>query len=153
MQKNAYCYRLSLPLAKKPELFSIMQQDILRFFNYDISIEKRKKLCWVLVRTSNVDKLKSAGFVKRKTNPALDSIILNHSTLDVFVASLNNMNNLPMPFINETGYTGNVNLQLGAWYTEVDKLRSELHRYDLDLIQEEREIDMLVIRDKKEGSR
>jgi hypothetical protein len=146
--KNAYSYELRMPFAKKNELFTIMQQDILRFFDYDISIQKIKRACYILVRTSAEDKLKTKGAVK--TTPASkDSIVLLNLPLKNFVQGLNR--ELDKPCIDETGYTGNVDLRLGCWYTDINKLKKELHKYGLDLVEEERVIDILVIKDK-EGS-
>lgn len=153
LEKNSYCYELRMPYSKDHEVFPNMQQDILRFFDYDIRIEKRKRLCLVLVRTSQLDKIKSKGFVKRQQNHNSDSIILNHSTLNNFVLSLNRYNtNLITPFLDETGYTDNVYMELGSSLTDINKLRLELNKYDLDLVEKNRMIEMLIISDKKESS-
>lgn len=147
--KNAYSYELRMPFAKKNELFTIMQQDILRFFDYDITIQKMSRPCYILVRTSAEDKLKTKGDVKKMPS-SKDSIVLLNLPLKNFVQGLNR--ELDKPCIDETGYTGNVDLRLGSWYTDVGKLKNELHKYGLDLVEQERVIDMLVIKNK-EGSR
>lgn len=152
-ESNAFCYVLSLPDSRKEELYQIMQQDISRFFNYDIKIEKRKTACLVLVRTSAIDRIRSTGFANKTRSGGTDSIVRHNITVSDFVRSLNTMNpELTTPFIDGTNYTLNVDLKLGAWYTEIEKLRTELRKYDLDLVEEERTINILVIRDKKEGS-
>lgn len=145
--KNAYAYELNIPFAKKNELFTIMQQDILRLFDYDIKIEKRRRPCYILFLTSSEDKLKSKGISKRTPSLAKDSIIFKNMPLKIFLSGLNRES--PKPFIDETNYDGNVDLLLGCSYSDIDKLKTELHKYDLDFVEEERMIEVLIITDKK----
>lgn len=153
LENHAYCYELHLPYARKDDVFSVMQQDVERFFPYDIKIEKRKMPCLVLVRTSAEDKIRSKGYYERPSRSTNDSIVLNDRPMSEFILSLNNMNNrLKTPFIDETNYADKIDLFLGCWFTDLNKLKKELHQYDLDLIEAERIIDVLVIKDKKEGS-
>jgi hypothetical protein len=151
--QNAYSYEITLPFSQKDKMYDFMQQDILRFFSYNIRVEKRKTPCYVLIRTSNIDKLKSAGVYDKQRRSANDSIVLKNYPLNTFVNSLNNSYyQWPKPVIDETEYSGNVDLLLGCWYNEIEKIKIELLKYDLALVEEERWIDILVIRDKKEGS-
>jgi thiol-disulfide isomerase/thioredoxin len=152
--RNKYCYELSLPMSKADELYSVMQQDMMRYFNYDINIEKRKMPCLALVRTSNVDKIKAQGKPSNRRHLGRDSILLSYAPLSQFVHSLIRENeSLKMPVIDETGYEGRINMVLGAYYNDIEKLRVELSRYDLDLVEKVCEVEMLVIRDKKKDTR
>lgn len=154
-RKNVYSYELRLPAEKKDEVFPVMQQDLLRYFDYDISIEKREIPCLVLVRTSEEDKIGGKGIPPRSgsdTNGGKDTIRFRSIDLDGFVANLKSQyRNLKTPFLNETGYSGSVDLWLRGWPREIDTLNKELERFDLTLLAEKRQLEVLVIKDKKKG--
>lgn len=63
--------------------------------------------------------------------------------------ALINQNENDLPIIDETGYKGNVDMIINAKLNDMSSLRKDLKRYNLDLIEGERVINMLVIRDKK----
>jgi thiol-disulfide isomerase/thioredoxin len=148
--RNLFCYELTVPLSQAGEFFSIMQQDMNRYFDFEAKIEMRKTRCLVLLRTSDADKLKTAG-AKPWQYSDKDSIFI--SNLDFrksFVRSLMSMNaEIPTPVIDETGYRGKCDLSLGAGFTNLAALRRELKKYDLDIAEAERTIEILVIRNKK----
>lgn len=109
--------------------------------------EKRKMKSLVLVRTTDEDKIKSAGAkqeidfegpVKKFRNVLLNEIIWN----------LNKQSANP-PSLDETYYTGKVDLDLkiNSW-TDIPALRKALQLYDLDLKEEEREVEMFVLTEK-----
>jgi hypothetical protein len=53
------------------------------------------------------------------------------------------------PIIDGTNYTGNIRLLLKSKMNDLPQLALELNEYGLDLRKEEREIDMLIVRDKR----
>ncbi len=53
----------------------------------------------------------------------------------------------PYPIIDETWYSGKVDIVLDANLTNIDDVNSALKKYDLQLAKSEREISVLVIRD------
>lgn len=50
------------------------------------------------------------------------------------------------PVIDETGFAGKITIP--SWDNDLDKLRTSLRYYGFDLIREEREVEILVIRDR-----
>ncbi|OPB94549.1 TlpA family protein disulfide reductase [Elizabethkingia ursingii] len=114
---------------------------------YIASIEKRNIRCLVLKRTSSKDKIASKGGVV-KDNFFGSPSVLENVTLDYMLSGLNATNDLtPLAVIDETGYKGKVDLR----FSEVRDLKTfqkELLQYDLSLTQQERNISVLIVKDK-----
>lgn len=60
---------------------------------------------------------------------------------------INGKTNIALPMIDETGITGNVDLEVSG-INNVDQLNRELHPYGLQVIVETRELYMLIITDQ-----
>ena len=146
-EDNLYSYEFIVPVADAQMLYPSMLDHLNNVANYATTIEKRKTKCWVLKRTSNIDKLASkGGEVQYET--LVSGIKMTNAPFFSFVNMLNNLPFLTIPVTNITEYTGNIDIQLDKT-TDVTSLRNELAKYDLQLVEEEREIDMAIIRDKK----
>ena len=144
--KSLYNYEYIVPQSKADSLYPLMLENLSRFADYKTIIEKRKVKCLVLKRTSTVDKLKTKGsemsflFSLSKTN-------LQNTSLYALVNSLNAVPTISLPIVDETGYPNNIDLTMGA-ISDLNSIRKELLRYDLELVEAERELDMLVISEK-----
>ena len=144
--KSLYNYEYIVPQSKADSLYPLMLENLSRFADYKTTIEKRKVKCLVLKRTSTVDKLKTKGsemsflFSLSKTN-------LQNTSLYALVNSLNAVPSISLPIVDETGYPNNIDLTMGA-ISDLNSIRKELMRYDLDLVEAERVLDMLVISEK-----
>lgn len=158
MATNIYSYAVRAPADHAVDLYKIMQADLNRYFKLESRVEKRKIKCLVLTKAN-------AGFSAVMKDQYM---ITNASSLsgihlqfrNVLIKELINYiqdNLLPgdrdMPFFNETGYTGKINLLF-----EVSKSRSnnaivylqqELEKYGLCLNYEYRELEILLIKDKR----
>lgn len=143
---NLYSYEYIVPLSKVDSLYSLMLKNLSQFSDYSGKIEKRKVKCLILKRTSTVDKLKTKGsemtflFSLPKTD-------VQNTSLYTLINSLNAVPSVSLPIVDETGYTGNIDLKMGA-ILDAASIRKELSKYDLDLVEAERELNMLVIKDK-----
>ncbi len=150
-RKYTYCYEIILPKEQEATAFSLMRQDLARSFpQYGAILEKRKLKCLVLQRTSTIDKLKSSGG-NSLVNVGEFGCVLQNSFLSQFFNRLENLYlyNSKLPLFNETGYKGRIDLKVDANLSDVKAVNAELAKYDLKFIEEEREIDMLVIRDRE----
>jgi hypothetical protein len=78
---------------------------------------------------------------------SLSKTNLQNTSLYALVNSLNAVPTISLPIVDETGYPNNIDLKMGA-ISDLNSIRKELLRYDLDLIEAERELDMLIIQDK-----
>lgn len=150
-----YTYDILVPeseaIADNAAPFKQMLQDINRYSNYLINVEKRNVKCLILVRTSQIDRIKSTGGKQLETYGE-KKLVLSNYPLSRLSANLMFRPQLKqtfsIPFFDETGYTGNIDIAFQTNPQNLNELKKELQNYDLDLIEAEREIDMFVIRDK-----
>lgn len=149
---NAYCYELTAPSGHSPEeARKWMLQDLNRIFNLNGRLEKRKMPCRVLVRLEKEGK----NFATRGGKPswkwpsqAGDAVILCNQPLSLLVSRLNRQHGYQSFIVDETGYAGNVDLELKAPPDNPELLKKELNKYGLDLIVTERELDVFVLTEK-----
>lgn len=144
---NLYNYEFIIPEQKSDFLYNYMLEDLNRYSGYTVTLEKKPVKCFVLVRTSTKDKLATKRGEKRSTFPRTPSILRN-VPLKNMVNMLNGEINIKELFIDETGYTGNVDLEVSG-VKDIDTLKKELQKYDLDLISQERQILMMIIKDQR----
>ncbi len=143
---NLYNYEYIVPQSKADSLYPLMFENLSRFADYKTKIEKRKIKCLVLKRTSTVDKLKTKGS-EMTFLFSLSKTELQNTSLYALVNSLNAFPTISLPIVDETGYPNNIDLKMGA-ISDLNSIRKELMRYDLDLLEAERVLDMLVISEK-----
>ena len=162
--KNVYTYDLMVPPDKINQRFKYMQQDLERYFNAKGAIEKRNIKCMVLIRTSDEDKLKSKGgkfHISHTKNADGDSVVYQNAPFEYFTWNLKNWfsgNRFPEPFIDGTGYTGNIDMRYinidfngdEGHSINVDGFRKILSRFGLDLKEEDYLTDVLVIKENDE---
>lgn len=154
LKDYTYCYELSVPPAMQTEVFGMMVQDLARLFpKYTAAVEKRRVNCLVLTRTSTADKLVSRGSSPMADFSSQGCRIVNRN-LDVFTGRLGMLylQRSDLPVINGTGYTGKVDIELIADLGNVASINQALKAYDLQLVEAEREIDMLIISDANTNS-
>lgn len=159
-RKNLYNYALLLPENMAEERFSMMRSDLKRYLGFDARVEKKLISSMILVKVGNTDKLKS-----NKTGPSnfrmsdirtsqIDSVrrLINRpfKTFSNILGSWVALR-LEKPFVDETGYSGNIDIELNGNALDsfnLGKIRAQLKQYGLDLIEQKRPIDVLVIREK-----
>ncbi|MBY0477660.1 MAG: TlpA family protein disulfide reductase [Chitinophagaceae bacterium] len=151
--KNVFCYALRLSVDSAAQIYSVMKKDLDRFFKIESSIEKRKIKCWVLKKLDSKFHIQSKGG-KEKYEKAYNRIILqNHQIRSLFYAleDIVNVQYPQMPFLDLTGYSGAIDIEL-PWKEDVKEisipeLRKSLQLFGLDMVEEYRIIDMLLIRE------
>jgi len=158
VDSNTYCYAIKVPLSQSGEIAEQMHQDLDRFFHLQSSMENRSVKCLVLKRISNHDKLaveekgRKVGINVDKNNK-LWFTIKNGEMYQLFggVTNVVYFSNEFTPVFDESNYTGKVNITLpfteSAHGVTVDELRETLRKYGLDLVEEYRTLNMLVIKE------
>jgi len=149
MREHTYCYEIMVPRHLSDSISSIMRRDLTRLFpQYRASIEKRNVKCLVLVRTSDVDRIKTSGKPVDFSFDFMGASMTNCS-ISLLMSHLNGtrLQLLDTPVIDGTGYSGKIDIRLQGNLSDVKTLRKALHAYDLDLVTRFMDIDMLVIRD------
>ncbi len=145
-ESQLHSYDFIVPLSEADSLYPAMFSRLNLMSDYHATIEKRKIPCLVLVRTSPADKLHTKGELTEFLLTPSRTLVKNANMYSV-VNSMNGFSEIALPIVDETGYTSNIDLQLGNIST-LAQLRKELSRYDLDLVEAQRSLDMLIIRDK-----
>ncbi|NGM62681.1 TlpA family protein disulfide reductase [Sphingobacterium sp. SGG-5] len=145
---NGFCYAASSTRDSLDILFERMRADLGRLFpQYSVAIREKEVACLVLRRTSDKDKIATKG------GPVLhefgNGCRLRNSSLDVLTSRLEiiYLQNQPYPVINDTGYTGAVDMVLEADLTDLGQLNADLAGYDLTLEVQLRKTHVLEIDD------
>ncbi|QOW09918.1 TlpA family protein disulfide reductase [Kaistella flava (ex Peng et al. 2021)] len=147
-ESQLYSVDYLVPKAESDSLYRRMLRMVNENTAYHAIIQKKPTKCLVLKRTSTQDKIATKGGVSINTflkNPS----VLQNTTLDFMLSALNANNDFTaLPVIDETGYQGNVDLRFSA-IKDLKTLQKDLAAYDLALEETERDLNVLVIEDKK----
>jgi len=144
LRENGRCFELVLPIGiTLREEFLI--DELSRVFGVKCGLQKRLVNALVLTRTSKLDKIKS---LEKGVGSYDEHGYFNNVTLDRLASAIYEAG-LP-PMVDETGYKNPVDLNLNLKsLNDLAGLKRELHRYDLDLKEEKREVEMFVITEIK----
>lgn len=149
--ENLFCYESRIALGREKELYTIMQEDLKRMFPYDVKVEKKPVMCYVLIRISKEDKLKTKS---PNEKPYDDGYVMTNVPFCTLIERLKSISNsFVFPFVNDIDYNGAIDFKLNNASNEiidVNKLRLQLQRYGLDLVEEIRETEVLLIKGKNE---
>lgn len=148
-KNNILSYEVVVPPEKSKNLFQIIQDDLNRMLDYSATMEKRKIACLVLKINDGVDKMKpidpsGEGYVKNGSN--LFSVRNMPISKSLYPALLYSNQSDIKPIINQTNYEGGIDLDIHSKLNDLPALIMELKRFNLLLVEEVCEIDMLVIR-------
>jgi thiol-disulfide isomerase/thioredoxin len=147
-KRNLYNYDLIVPVDEAARLYQYMLEDLNRYSGYTGKIEKRKIKCLVLVRTGNISKLLTR---ETKTENKLYSEVpyLKNGPVAQVITKLNNLDFISLPVLDETGYTGNIDIEFKGKLIDWAGLKQDLKSNELDLIETERELEVFVLTEKK----
>lgn len=136
-KNNLYSYELIVPIKESDKLYRYMLDDLNRYSGYYGTIAKREVLCLILVPGSNF---------KNKID---DNKNLQYAGIRVHDL-INRLNRLKTnhPVLNETGYDKEIHIPLPSISNDWIYVKKELNKYGLDLIEEKREIEMLILTQK-----
>ena len=161
--KNMYFYQGRVPLVDSSRLFEWVKVDFDRYFDVSSAIEKREVMCWVLMRTDSVDRLRTNGGERVNTfrpdhirHPDLPPIRQLQNVQYPFLSSwiTRTMEELSgQPCFDETAYAGYIDITLPADTLNrptVAGLRKALSIYGLDLVSVKKQLDVLVLYDNNQ---
>jgi thiol-disulfide isomerase/thioredoxin len=143
---NLYNFQMIVPESLADSLNHYMLADLNRSSPYHATIEKQNVDCLALIRTSQKDKIKSKGTNTQNSFPQSPSILSNRP-IGYMLIRLNGDNRIDLPIIDETGYSGMVDIEVPG-FSDLEELKYHLRRYDLDIVPAKRDLNMFVIRDK-----
>lgn len=153
--RPVFSYEITAPRAtSEEELRRHLLTDLDRYLGLRGRMEKRLTHCWVLTRTTQKDLLRSGGGKPEAhwNSEEQPYTCLRHQPFSRLVAYLNAqlMDTYPRPIVvDETGYSGPVDLTLHAPSTNLPALQKELRKYGLDLVPAQRELLVFVLTDQK----
>jgi len=142
---NTFCYELTVPKEKQKDILKIMQEELKRMFGYNAFQEIRIQKCLVLTaekdfhfwanKTETPKLVYSTGGITVRNHPfAQFAGMIRHYMQDKVI-------------FDETGITGNIDVVLQAEMNDVDSVMEALKKFGLQLRWEERQVQMLVIKD------
>ena len=174
--KSKYCFELIVPIDIPDEKRrQYLLEDLNRFFAQKLGtiavLEKRKIPCYILIRTSNQDKAssrandsdyprvdisKDGGKRMKKfelfgLGEVLENILQENYFLRSFLEG-NKKSSKPFLLVNETGWSKNKTVTMTLPIDDLrtlDDLRKSLKVYDLDILQKERDVELLVFKKVK----
>jgi hypothetical protein len=151
---NCWCYHLITPTMPDSQLKKIVRSDLKRYFGLSAQMERQKKNCWVLTAEDSL-LIKSKGG-KYKASYEIKTFTLNMTNAPISEVESRFIYNIleysPFPFIDETHYSGNVDITLeDIQFNDILSINKALAKYKMKLQLEEREINILVIGESKES--
>jgi hypothetical protein len=148
-------YEAVIPGTDTRELFKTMRRDLNTYSPYTAWVEKRKIKCYILFN----DGLKPSTYKGKdsvsvqEANGAL--MIKNYTVKNSVWNNLDAQNMFsPMPVVDETNYAAKVDLSFSKWLNNLDdpkgfrEVQNELKKNGLGIKVGEREMEMLIIKDK-----
>jgi hypothetical protein len=141
-----------------------MKEDLGRYFNFTATIQRRMINHLMLVRTSNINKIKTKGGSSVNTFFTHDArakdesrgIIryLTNQPYKQFSTTIMGLSEsaLHFPFEDQTGLSGNVDIAFSAEtfdHVSLAGLRAALKKYDLDLVLKKKLVNVLAVKENK----
>lgn len=145
--RHAYAYDLLLPQGSTEDPYRVLLQDLNRHTGYVAGIEERETECLRLVRRGRKDRLQSKGGEPANRLFSRHTPALQNMPLRVLVARLNSNNTLPLLVVDDTGYSGPVDITLNGPLSDLPALRRQLQAYGLDLRPARRKVPLFVLRE------
>lgn len=159
-QNHCWRYDCAVPAEQSDRIFEYMRQDVCRYFNLDVSIEKRKVRCLALVRTSDSPRLHQHTrfdpkfYMQQLKEKRLDSLYLLGTDMKKLVNMLSahyNSTGVRLPLVDETNYKEKFNFIIpfnADGETTSQFWTEQLARYGLALVERDCVTDILVIRER-----
>jgi len=156
-KKNTYCYSLTVPFSlTEMESEQVIKNDLMRWLNImGINVKKEKRLvkCLTLVQITNDEKLilpksskQNTGFKEFDSRKHLIS-----SSISDLIERIDKSTSSIYKVFNETCIADDRKIDMVLKinsFQDIPALKKELQRYGLDLISDEREMEMYVVTEK-----
>jgi thiol-disulfide isomerase/thioredoxin len=144
---NTVCYEITVPEAKCDSIQKMMCDDLKQLFGYNVYQECQVKKCLVLKAEKGFRFLEDTT-IAPKVSYNTGGIIVTNYPFQQLVEMIDHYNRDKI-FFDETGLTGKIDITIQAMMNDVDALNKELKRYGLSLQYEDRQVQMLVIKDPR----
>jgi hypothetical protein len=150
--KNLFCYSQILPPEKRnpAQMMEVMQRDLKNFLGYDVVVETRMMRYLSMVAT---DKARMKLINRGKSDVSSSSLThvdFTNKSITSLISFLSYNLNLvlnDLPLIDEMGIHGNIDIAFSAIMTDLMDVKRALQKQGLDIVQKERPMKVIVIRD------
>jgi thiol-disulfide isomerase/thioredoxin len=151
--KNIFSYSLVMHAAKasKEIFFKKMKHDLQDYFGIEGEVQLRKCPYWKLVATDQARlSLKTKGEPESFKGTFAAGYTAKNWPIKNLIYQLSN-GVLPgnYPILDETGITGNIDLTVDWLNNDFDSIKKALEANGLNLVQDEKEMKVLIIKDVK----
>jgi hypothetical protein len=143
-----FSYSLMVPerIADPVRMMAIMQRDLRSYFGYEVSIKKKVMPCWKITADPGAwEKLRAKGDSTYKTVYPNRGVSAKNYALGSLIRLIWADNQSEPPFIDETGFPGNIDITIDCLMTDLKEVDEALKKSGLHLIRGEKEMNVLVI--------
>ncbi len=147
-----YCYDIELADSVPGKAYSFMRQDLDRAFECTSTMAKQWLKVWVF-KLSPGSSFVGARQSGEKGVEAFEKdgyYVLRNVPFNTKIETWNLTSAFPFAVVNETGIKGRVDLQLAADFTNLSALKASLKPQGLDLVEEMRELEVIVLQKREE---
>lgn len=161
-KNNSYVYDLVLPdyykgptVTKGSEHIRKMACEILKndlnklFPNIDAFVEERLVECIVLKCLDSTKVVSPEHYGESRELGGKMGAVFSHQNISFLVRGLKFWLQKFPPLVDETNYTGTVNLKIEGKLSDFDSVNEELSKFGLKLSKEKRKIKMLILKDRE----
>lgn len=150
--KNVFNYELIVPRdkSKRSLMQQMMQRDLQNYFGYKVTVETRIMPYWKITTLPGAgEKLRARGTQRYWGGDGHSTTVLKAMPMETVINLLwSKYQNAP-PFVDETGITYKIDLTLNAILNDLNDVKKELQKNGLVLEKSEKEMKVIVIRDKQ----
>lgn len=139
-----FCYDLIVPLTTEANLYKYLRVDLERTFGVQVKMKKRKMECWSLTATRQIAKAYTKGAEPKWDFDAYSKHkFIQNQPISTIVKVLNSF--FPIPLVNETGLTKNIDLSLPQQLNDTRALIKSLKEAGFDVKKTIRELPVTII--------
>ncbi len=147
MKENLHTLEVVVPVSQSEKLYTFMLDQLNAFSGYEGRLETRRVKCLVLTTSPRKPPVHSAGAKPVVISFDAGVFKLVNRPLSSLVNSLNNVDDIPLPIVDESNFTANTDITLSG-SADLRVIKKELHAQGLEINEAEREITFFVISDK-----
>lgn len=139
LDEKSYSIEFIVPVSQAGSLYPEMLKAVNTYSAYSAALENQRRKCLVLKRSQTSEKTPVKKGEKEK--------LVNTRTLASLINDLNDMTFTELPLVDESGYMGEVSVD-AAGISDLDSLKRAFRNEGFQLEETERELLMMVVRDK-----
>jgi thiol-disulfide isomerase/thioredoxin len=142
-EKNAFCFDYSVPAASGIILYDLLKEDLDQLFHYKSRLDTMLIDCYVLKSADRVKFEAKGGY--EKADLGKDLWTFRGDELSVVIENVNYY--FIYPIIDETHYSGKIDLVLKPSFGNIEQLKKELKKCGFDLEKVKRKRQIMTIED------